>query len=330
MHPKVLITGYAGQLGTYLSRILSGPESVVHGVCRQGIVKDLFTGQVVTSCDLLRSDDVDRLLIKEQYTVIYNLAALSSVGQSWQRPLDTFHVNTTIVVNLLETARKYDAELRIFQASSADAYACAESDFIGEKTSIKPGSPYGISKAAAGMFIDLYREKFNVQAINGILFANESPMRNENFVTMKIIKFLVKYSVKREGCLELGNIEIERDFGFSGEYAKIIKKIMEAPTLKNVVIATGHRITLKKFIEIACLELKIKLRWHGEGSSLRALDSLTEKTFICISEKYFRPDENALPQADISVLKDFYHLEPTIFSSELVKILIGEESQLHV
>ena len=324
MQQKVLITGYAGQLGTYLSRIALGAQYIVHGVGSDGKVKDLLTHQVLTSCDLLCSEDVRQLLSRESYTVIYNLAALSSVGQSWLDPHSTFHVNTKVVINILDAAKEYGGGIRVFQASSADVYACATDDFVSEKTSMKPGSPYGVSKAAAGMLVDLYREKFGVEVINGILFASESPLRNQNFVSMKIIRFLTNYSVQRSECLELGNIDIPRDFGFAGEYAEIIANIMTAPKLKNVVIATGRQITLREFIDLACAELNIYVTWQGEGLGLTALDRSTGIPFIRISEKYFRPNETVCPQADISVLRDFYQMEPKVFPHELVKILINE------
>lgn len=329
MHSKVLITGHRGQLGEYLADICLANELTVHGVGRDGIVNNLLTGETVMPCSLFYKDQVFSLIESQQYLTIYNLAAASSVAMSWDQPLESFQVNTLPIINLLEAVRVTSKTTRLFQASSSEAYSLNQATKIGELSCFKPGSPYGISKSAASMFVDLYREKYEIEAINGILFANESPKRNENFVTMKIVKFLVDYSFNRTGVLEIGNIDIPRDFGFSGEYARLIYNIMQASQLKNVIIASGEKVTLRHFIERICDQLEIFLSWHGEDLDLIGVDDATGKAMIVTAEKFYRPKEVGIPSVETRVLAEHYKMDVTVKANELVKILVDAEKEKH-
>ena len=324
-YKKVLITGHTGQLGSFLAEICCKEGLEVHGLNSTNIVVNCANNEQIAQCSLLSSTEVKQLILNERYDIIFNLAALTSVGKSWEQPNISLELNTNAVLNILEAMKDVSPATRLFQASSSEAYALKEGYDISENSPFSPSSPYGVSKAAASMLINLYREKFALQVINGVLFANESSRRPDHFVTKKIIKFLLNYSKKREGLIELGNISLGRDFGHAAEYASLIYKIMLSQTIKDVVLATGKIITLKEFFDEACEILNISLVWSGSKDNLHAIDKQTGRIFMRTSKLFYRPNEKPIPPADTTTLTNYYRLSATLSGRSLVQALIEEE-----
>jgi len=276
-----LITGVTGQDGAYLSRLLIEKGYKVIGTVRSYRCFKQFNFEylniqnnvTIEELDLTDMANVIRLIMKYKPDEIYNLAAQSSVGLSYEQPIGTFSFNTVSVNNLLETIRLYCPTVRFYQASSGEMYGNVKNLPVTLDTPMHPVSPYGISKMAAFFMVTTYRESYGIHASNGVLFNHESFLRSDNFFVKKVIKesLLIKKGLRK--CLKLGNIDIKRDFGYAPIYVKAMWKMLQMDSPDDYIISSGESVFLRSIVEYVFSKLGL------------------DKNLILTDEKLFRPNE---------------------------------------
>lgn len=253
---KALITGISGQDGAYLSRLLLEKGYEVHGTARDAQmatftnlhclgIKDRITFHSMALNDF-RS--VLQVLFKVQPDEVYNLAGQSSVGLSFEQPVETLESNSVGTLNILEAIRFAGRPLRLYNAGSSECFGNTTEEAADEHTPFRPRSPYAVSKATAFWEVANYREAYNLFACTGILFNHESPLRPERFVTRKIVKTACRIALGSKEKLSVGDLSIARDWGWAPEYVEAMWLMLQQDTPDDYVIATGEANTLEQFV----------------------------------------------------------------------------------
>jgi GDPmannose 4,6-dehydratase len=294
-----LVTGVTGQDGAYLARLLVDKGYRVYGGCRWVSVDNLWRLREVgvleqvelVDFDLQEIGNVARAIKKTRPDEIYNLAAQSFVGVSFELPVTTSQIDGMGCLHILEAIRDYAPEARYYQASTSEMFGMVREIPQTELTPFHPRSPYGVAKTFAHFMTQNYRESYGMHASSGILFNHESPLRGQEFVTRKITLSLARIQAGEQEVLELGNLDAKRDWGFAGDYVRAMWSMLQQEVADDYVIATGHTYTVRYFCECAARGLGIELRWEGEGVDETGIDSKTGKTLIRVSPKFFRPAE---------------------------------------
>jgi GDPmannose 4,6-dehydratase len=251
-----LVTGITGQDGAYLAKLLLEKEYAVIGITRSYLpnisnLKYLNIHDKVTleECDLGDLPSVLRILNKYKPSEIYNLAAQSSVGHSFQQPIATIQFNVNSVLNLLESIRIVNSKIKFYQASSSEMFGKVERLPVTLSTPMHPLSPYAISKASNHWTVVNFRESFGLFACNGVLFNHESFLRTNNFFVKKIITESLKIKAGLADQLNVGNIDVKRDFGFAPRYVKAMWLMLQQDKPKDFIICSGKSISLRRIIE---------------------------------------------------------------------------------
>ncbi len=257
---------------------------------------------------------------------IYNLAAQSHVGVSFQIPEYTTNVDALGTLRILESIRSLNLKKKVkfYQAGTSEMFGKTVTKYQNEKTNFYPRSPYAASKVYAHWITVNYRESYNIFACNGILFNHESPVRGETFVTKKIVSGLYKIKNKKLKTLYLGNIYSKRDWGHARDYVEAMWKILQQKKPDDFVIATGKQYTVKQFINLTCKELNLQIKWKGKGLNETALDK-NGKAVIKIDKNYFRPSEVDSLLGDSSKAKKVLNWRPKINLKQLIKEMIINE-----
>ena len=270
---KALIIGVSGQDGAYLAENLLNKGYEVHGTSRDHEVSS-FTNLMTLSikdrvklCSMVTSDfrSVLTVLQRVEADEIYNLAGQTSVGMSFEYPVETFESILIGTMNLLECIRLLKKPVKFYNAGSSEVFGNTEGP-ANEETPFKPRSPYATAKAAAHYAVSNYREAYGLYACTGILFNHESPLRSMRFVTRKIVSAAVRISNGSKEKLKLGNIEVSRDWGWAPDYVEAMWKIIQNPVSDDFVIGTGETHSLKEFTEMAFSLVGLDWRDHVETS----------------------------------------------------------------
>jgi len=232
-----------------------------------------------------------RMLQKCKPDYLYNLAAQSFVGVSFEKPTTTSQITGLGTLNLLEAIRIVDPRIRFYQASTSEMFGKVQEVPQTEQTPFYPRSPYGVAKLYAHWMTVNYRESYNLFAACGILFNHESPLRGVEFVTRKITDSLARIRTGKLSRLELGNLDAERDWGYAPDYVEGMTCILEAETPDDYVLATGRTVSVRKFAQLATESAGFDLEWKGSGVNERAVDRKTGKDVIRVSQKFYRPAE---------------------------------------
>ena len=316
---RALICGVSGQDGAYLAKLLLDKGYEVWGSSRDCQISS-FTGlqklQILErvkkiSISLTDFRSVLQGLSKVMPHEVYNLAGQSSVGLSFEQPVETAESITNGVLNLLEAIRFMDPDIRFYNAGSSESFGDTNGFPADEDTIFRPKSPYAIAKAAATWQVALYREAYGLFATTGILFNHESPLRPERFVTKKIISAACRISKGSEERLELGNIDIRRDWGWAPEYVDAMWRILNQDDPQDYIIATGKTQSLKDFLNTAFEALN--LDWHDH---------------VTVNSKLMRPtDPYEIMGLPLKAEKKL-GWKPKIFGPDLVKKLIQYELNL--
>jgi GDPmannose 4,6-dehydratase len=256
MSKKALIIGVSGQDGAYLCELLLGKGYEIHGTSRDHVAATFDNLQsigvrerVIThSLDLNQAEEIRRLFNSIRPDEIYNLAGQSSVGISFQRPLETFQSIAGVTLSILEAMRLDQSRAKFFNAGSGEIFGETPVP-ANEEMPVNPKSPYGVAKAAAFHLVKNYRTSYGLFASIGILFNHESPLRPERFVTQKIVKAAVRIANGSKERLKLGNLEIYRDWGWAPEYVDAMWRILQHEEPEDFVISTGVKHSLKEFLE---------------------------------------------------------------------------------
>jgi len=329
-----LITGISGQDGAYLAQFLLKKKYKVIGTDRRSARSNFWRlrrlgieNQIIfEEMELGENCEIDRIFKKyKNINEVYNLAAQSFVATSFNSPVNTSNITGIGALRILESIRNFNPKIKFYQASSSEMYGEILEKYQNETTPLNPRSPYAISKVFAHFVTKNYREAYNMFAVSGILFNHESPLRGEEFVTRKITLGLVKLLNNDLDCLELGNINAKRDWGYAKEYVELMWSMLQKKKAEDFVIATGRHHSIKDFIEECLKILNIKAKWIGNGLNKRLIRIDDKKTIIKINPKYFRPSEVNLLHGDASKAKKKLNWKPKINLKKLVKIMIDDE-----
>lgn len=336
MSKKVaLITGITGQDGSYLAEFLLEKNYEVHGLVRRvsitnlGRIKHLVDKNLITlhDGDLSDSSGLINLVNELQPDEIYNLAAQSHVGTSFDAPEYTGDVDAIGVLRILESIHilKLEKKTKFYQASTSELYGKVEEVPQNEETPFHPFSPYAVAKQYGFWMCREYRDAYNIFAANGILFNHESPRRGENFVTRKITIAAGRIKVGLQDCLELGNLDSLRDWGYAKDYVECMWLILQQDEPDDYVIATGVQHTVREFCTLAFHYVGIELEWKGEGINEKGYDKATGKVVVKVNEKFYRPTDVVNLLGDPTKAKTKLKWNPQKTSYEQLCKLMAEE-----
>lgn len=298
---KALITGINGQDGSYLAEFLLEKGYEVHGIVRRASISNtakidhLIESNSITlhDGDLTDQSSLVRIIGLVEPDEIYNLAAQSHVGVSFDAPEYTGDVDAIGVLRILEAVRILGLKdkTRIYQASTSELYGKVEECPQNENTPFHPYSPYAVAKQYGYWMIKEYREAYGMYACNGILFNHESERRGENFVTRKITLAAGRIACGLQDHLELGNLDSLRDWGYAKDYVECMWLILQQDKPDDFVIATGVQHTVREFTTLAFAHDGIELEWRGEGMDEKGYDKKTGKMLVCVNPQWFRPTD---------------------------------------
>jgi GDPmannose 4,6-dehydratase len=343
MSKVALITGVTGQDGAYLAELLLSKGYTVHGIKRRSslfntdridhLYKDQHEKQVkffLHYGDLTDSTNLIRIIQETQPDEIYNLAAQSHVKVSFETPEYTANADAIGTLRILEAIRilKLENKTRFYQASTSEMYGYVQEIPQKETTPFYPRSPYGVAKVYGFWITKNYREAYGIYACNGILFNHESPIRGETFVTRKITRAAAKIHLGLQEKLFLGNLDAERDWGHAKDYVEGMWLMLQQKEADDYVLATGKKISVKKFVELAFAEVGVELKWEGKGVDEKGINKASGKIIVEIDPKYFRPTEVDLLIGDASKAKKNLGWEPKHSLEQLVKEMVKSDVKL--
>ncbi|MET3652786.1 GDP-mannose 4,6-dehydratase [Dyella japonica] len=298
---SALITGITGQDGAYLAELLLAKGYKVFGTYRRtssvnfwrleelGIAEHPHLSLV--EFDLTDSGSAIRLLQTSGVTEVYNLAAQSFVGVSFDQPGTTAQITGVGALHLLEAIRIVNPAIRFYQASTSEMFGKVQAVPQKEDTPFYPRSPYGVAKLYAHWITVNYRESYGIFGCSGILFNHESPLRGREFVTRKITDTVAKIKLGKAEVLELGNLDAKRDWGFAKEYVEGMWRMLQADVPDTFVLATNRTVTVRDFVALAFEAAGYTIRWEGEAEQEVGIDAATGKTLVSINPKFYRPAE---------------------------------------
>ncbi len=342
MQKKVaLITGVTGQDGSYLAELLLGKGYEVHGIARrtsswnrdriepvrerarrEGLVFELHYG------DLGDSSSLNRIVALVRPDEVYNLAAQSHVGISFQQPEYTSDVDATGTLRLLEAMRSNKLDSRFYQASTSELFGKVAEVPQRETTPFYPRSPYAVAKLYAYWIVRGYREAYDMHASNGILFNHESPRRGENFVTRKVTSGLAQLKLRGAGPLSIGNLESKRDWGYAPEYVEMMWRMLQQDEPDDYVAATGENHSVRELIEIAAGLLDFEVEWEGEADKEIGRDRKSGTPLVEVDPSFYRPAEVDLLVGDASKAREELGWVPRVRFPELVRIMVEADLEL--
>ena len=304
MKNVALITGITGQDGSYLAEFLLEKGYEVHGLIRRhSITNTQRIDHIINSkynkvkfflhfADTTDSSNLMRIIAEIRPTEVYNLAAQSHVGVSFEVPEYTADATGVSTLKLLEAIRVNGGNCRFYQASTSELFGgLPETAPQSEANTFYPKSPYGVAKLYSYWITVNYRESYNMFACNGILFNHESPRRGENFVTRKITLAIANIIAGKQEKLSLGNMNAKRDWGFAGDYVEGMWLMLQQDKPGDYVLATNETYTVRQFVDAAFEELGITVRWEGEGVDEKGYDANTGKLLVDVNPEFYRPAE---------------------------------------
>ncbi len=331
---RALITGITGQDGSYLAELLLEKGYKVYGTMRRkGVVDYGNVCHIVNQIQLIYADltDLSSLIhaVKiSQPDEVYNLAAQSFVGVSWEQPIATADINAVGVMNLLEAIRLVKPDAHFYQASTSEMFGKVQQMPQTEQTSFYPRSPYGVSKLFGFWITKNYRESFEMFACSGILFNHESERRGKEFVTRKITDAAARISHGLQDCLELGNLDARRDWGHAQDYVQAMWLFLQNEQPKDYVVASNKTRTVREFAEIAFDCAGIPLVWEGEGIHETGKDRRDNRTLVRVNPAYFRPAEVEVLWGDPAKAEKELGWKRQISFEQLVERMVKNDMEL--
>lgn len=327
-----LITGVTGQDGSYLAKLLLNKGYTVYGAYRRTSSVNFWRIDDIgvanhPNLHLVEYDLTDlgatvRLLQKTGVTEVYNLAAQSFVGVSFEQPNTTAQITGVGALNLLEAIRIVNPQIRFYQASTSEMFGKVQAIPQSEDTPFYPRSPYGVAKLYAHWITINYRESYGIFGTSGILFNHESPLRGREFVTRKITDAVAKIKLDKQDVLELGNLDAKRDWGYAEEYVEGMWRMLQAPEPDTFVLATGRTETVRDFVIMAFKAAGITLQWKGEHEQEIAEDASTGKLRVRVNPKFYRPAEVDLLIGNPAKAKEVLGWEPKTTLEQLCQMMV--------
>lgn len=332
MSKVAIVTGITGQDGAYLAELLLGKGYTVYGTYRRTSSVNFWRIEELgvqnhPNLHLVEYDLTDlsasiRLLQQTKATEVYNLAAQSFVGVSFDQPLTTAEITGIGPVNLLEAIRIVNPAIRFYQASTSEMFGKVQAIPQKEDTPFYPRSPYGVAKLYAHWMVVNYRESYNIFATSGILFNHESPLRGREFVTRKITDSVAKIKLGKLDCLELGNLDAKRDWGFAKEYVEGMWRMLQADEPGTFVLATNRTETVRDFVTMAFKAAGIEIEYSGQDIDEVGIDKATGKTILKINAKFHRPAEVDLLIGDPASATEKLGWKPQTSLEELCQMMV--------
>ena len=329
---SAIITGITGQDGAYLAQLLLGKGYRVFGTYRrtssvnfwrvEELGVDKHPNMHLVEYDLTDLGSSIRLLQQTQATEVYNLAAQSFVGVSFDQPMATAQITGLGPLNLLEAIRIVNPKIRYYQASTSEMFGKVQAIPQTEETPFYPRSPYGVAKLYAHWMTINYRESYDIFATSGILFNHESPLRGKEFVTRKITDAVARIKLGKQDVLELGNMDAKRDWGFAKEYVEGMWRMLQVDKPDTYVLATNRTETVRDFVTMAFKAAGIAVAFEGAADKERAIDTATGKTVVQVNPKFYRPAEVELLIGNPARAKKELGWEPKTTLEELCAMMV--------
>ena len=334
-----LITGITGQDGSYLAELLLEKGYEVHGIIRRAstfntkridhLYQDPHEENVrlfLHYGDITDSSNLNRLIEKIRPNEIYNLAAQSHVGVSFDSPEYTAEATGVSTLRILDAIRESGVKTKFYQASTSELFGgLPETAPQSEKTPFYPKSPYGVAKLYSYWITVNYRESYDIFACNGILFNHESPRRGETFVTRKITRAAAAIHLGMQDKLYLGNLDAKRDWGHAKDYVEGMWRILQQDKPQDYVLAMNETHTVREFVELAFAELGYEIEWQGSGVDEKGIDKNTGRVLVEVDPRYFRPAEVELLWGDSTKARTELGWEPKYSFMDLVKEMVQSD-----
>jgi len=331
---NALITGITGQDGSYLAELLLEEGYNVYGIMRRKSVVDY--GNVEHLKDMINfiyADMTDLTSLIHSMKIsnadeVYNLAAQSFVGTSWEQPIATAEIDAIGVTNILEAIRVIKPEARFYQASTSEMFGKVQEMPQTERTPFYPRSPYAVAKVYGFWITKNYRESYGLYACNGILFNHESERRGKEFVTRKITDAVARIKLGVQSCVELGSLDAKRDWGHAQDYVKAMWLLLQQDKAEDYVIATNETRTVREFAETAFKHAGIDIEWRGGGVDEIGVDKSTGKVVVKVNPKFFRPAEVEVLLGNPKKAEELLGWKRNVSFSELVKRMVYNDINL--
>ncbi|MCL2118392.1 MAG: GDP-mannose 4,6-dehydratase [Planctomycetaceae bacterium] len=340
MTKTALITGITGQDGAYLAALLLEKGYAVHGLKRRSSqfntqrIDALYRRHQTVAppfhlhdCDMTDTGSLLHLVGEIRPDEVYNLAAQSHVGVSFETPESTSDINALGTLRLLETIRQLGLaeKTRFYQASTSELFGKVQEIPQRETTPFYPRSPYAVAKLYAYWITVNYRESYGMFACNGILFNHESPLRGETFVTRKITRAATRIKLGLQEKLSLGNLDAQRDWGFAGDYVEGMWRMLQHPTPDDYVLATGKPTAVRSFVEMAFAQLGIVIDWSGQGRGEQGHCRKTGKLLVDVNPNYYRPAEVTFLLGDSTKARETLGWSPQCTLEQLVEMMVRHD-----
>jgi GDPmannose 4,6-dehydratase len=329
---KALVTGITGQDGAYLAQLLLEKGYEVTGTYRRTSSVNFWRIEELgiqshPKLNLVEYDLTDlsssiRLMQTAQPDEVYNLAAQSFVGVSFEQPITTAEITGVGPVNLLEAIRIVNPKIRFYQASTSEMFGKVQAVPQKEDTPFYPRSPYGVAKLYAHWMTVNYRESYGIFGASGILFNHESPLRGREFVTRKITDSVAKIHLGKLDVLELGNLDAKRDWGYAKEYVEGMWRILQADEPDTYVLATNRTETVRDFVSMAFKAIDVALEWSGSADNEIGTCKKTAKVLVRVNPKFYRPAEVELLIGDPAKATKELGWKPSTTLEQLCQMMV--------
>jgi GDPmannose 4,6-dehydratase len=334
----VLITGVLGQDGSYLVQHALAQGCEVLGGVRGEVTPErrwrldhlgLTSKLTFIDFDLMDPGLIHRQITQHRPDLIFNLAAQSSVGDSFNTPVATAEAGGMGALHIFEVARHADWRPRVFQASSSEIFGELSDAHQSESSMFNPKTPYGATKLFAHIMAEAYRASYGTYVSTGILFNHESPLRGENFVTRKITQGIARIRLGRQQVLSLGNLSAQRDWSHARDFVKAMWDILALPAPDNFVIASGRMTSVRQFAAMAAARAGFDLRWEGEGMDEKGIDRASGRVIVDVDPRFYRPYDPEQPKVDTSKARAMLGWAPSTSLEQLIDEMMDFEfSQL--
>ncbi|SHH51721.1 GDP-mannose 4,6-dehydratase [Massilia sp. CF038] len=332
---KALITGITGQDGAYLAQLLLEKGYEVTGTYRRSSSVNFWRIEELgienhpklrlVEYDLTDLSSSIRLIQTTQPDEVYNLAAQSFVGVSFEQPVATAAITGLGPVHLLEAIRIVNPKVRFYQASTSEMFGKVQAVPQLEDTPFYPRSPYGVAKLYAHWMTINYRESYDIFGSSGILFNHESPLRGREFVTRKITDSVAKIVLNKLDVLELGNLDAKRDWGYAKDYVEGMWRILQADAPDTFILATNRTETVRDFVTMAFKAAKIGIEWKGTGDHETGHCAESGKLLVRVSPKFYRPAEVELLIGDPAKARKELGWEPHTTLEQLCQMMVDAD-----
>lgn len=327
-----VVTGITGQDGAYLAKFLLDAGYRVYGTFRRTSSVNLWRIEELglenhpqlhlVEYDLTDLSSSIRLLELSKAVEVYNLAAQSFVGVSFEQPITTADITGIGPVNLLEAIRIVNPQIRFYQASTSEMFGKVQAVPQVESTPFYPRSPYGAAKLYAHWMTVNYRESYNIFGASGILFNHESPLRGREFLTRKVSDGIAKIKLGKLDVLELGNLDAKRDWGYAKEYVEGMWRMLQADKPDTYVLATNRTETVRDFVTMAAQAAGFEVQWQGEAENEIGVDRISGRTLMRINPKFYRPAEVDLLIGNPEKAKTELGWEPKTTLEQLCQMMV--------